>query len=284
MEIIIVDDGSSDNTREVLIPYLNLHSKIRYIYQDNRGTASARNTGIKSSSGDYIAFLDHDDIWLPQKTESQVGILERNPSLGLVYCNFYILDEEKGSVVDSPNRGCCRGKVYDKFLFRNYITTASQIMVRRECLGKIGYFNESLFGVDDYDFYIRASRYYEIEYIDQPLVKWRTHPLNTSKGIGKMEQNRIAMKEQILKQEELSSQQRVILKQGLRKDYFQMGYYYLDSHELKRGRSYFLKSLGYKSPLSCIYIMSSYLPTPIFKVIRNFKRRLSKYGHKLIPV
>ena len=80
-EIIIIDDGSSDNTKEVLTPYWD---KIRYFYQDNRGIPATRNRGIREAKGDYIAFLDSDDYWLPEKLERQIDYFEKNPHCGMV--------------------------------------------------------------------------------------------------------------------------------------------------------------------------------------------------------
>lgn len=283
MEIVIVDDGSTDNTKEVIQSYLILDRNIKYIYQNNGGTASARNTGIKFSSGEYIAFLDHDDIWLPQKTELQIKILDSDPSIGLVYCRFQIMDEDKGSVLEPPKRELCRGGVYEKFLVRCYINTASQVMIRKACIERVGYFDESLQIVDDYDFYIRVARHYKIEYLDQPLANWRIHRLNTSKAIEKMISNRIALRKKILKDPDLSKKQRLIVKQVLRRDYFELGYYYISSCELKSGRKYFLKSLRYKPLRSCIYLISSYLPIPAFKAVRELKQYIVRHPNK-VPV
>ena len=88
-ELVVVDDGSTDNTRELLKQY---GSQIKYIYQQNKDMTAARNTGINHSSGEYIAFLDSDDIWLANKLERQIVLLDQAPEVGLVYCWHYYID------------------------------------------------------------------------------------------------------------------------------------------------------------------------------------------------
>ena len=89
-EIIVVDDGSTDGTKKVLEP---LKNRIRYIYQENRGLPSAYNTGIKASKGEYIAFLDSDDLWLPEKLKLQKKYFDDNPAVGMVICNGYLFND-----------------------------------------------------------------------------------------------------------------------------------------------------------------------------------------------
>src|SRR4030042_587586 len=90
-EIIVVDDGSTDNTKEALKRY---SKNIFYIYQSNKGRSQARNTGLKVAKGDYIAFLDDDDIWVPHKLEKQVAFMDSNPNIGLVHTITEVIDEE----------------------------------------------------------------------------------------------------------------------------------------------------------------------------------------------
>ena len=96
-ELIVVDDGSTDDTREVVGSFND--SRIRYIYQENRGLPAARNTGIKASRGEYIAFLDSDDIWLTQNLELKVKSLDSHPDAGLVCSDGYNFDDATGAII-----------------------------------------------------------------------------------------------------------------------------------------------------------------------------------------
>jgi glycosyltransferase involved in cell wall biosynthesis len=101
-EIVVIDDGSIDNTVEVLKPY---EVRIRYIFQENKGPAAARNRGIAEANGDLIAFLDSDDVWLPEKLELQVPVLTENPKIGLVHSDFFLLDMKTGTELPSRRNG-----------------------------------------------------------------------------------------------------------------------------------------------------------------------------------
>lgn len=92
-EIIVVDDGSADNTKDLLHPYIESY-RITYIYKENGGASSARNVWIRASQGEYVALLDCDDLWLPEKLEFCVNVLDNKPEVGLVYTFFYRIDRK----------------------------------------------------------------------------------------------------------------------------------------------------------------------------------------------
>lgn len=167
IEIIVIDDGSLDKTKEVLKKYYN---KIRYLYQANSGPAAARNLGIRKSHGTYIAFLDADDVFMPEKIERQVRCLEENTSLGLVYCDA-CTSYEDGTKIGSINaeRRAYSGHVFDKLFLDCFILTPT-VMIRKECFNKIGYFNECLKRSEDYEFYLRIAKEYEIGYLNEVMV------------------------------------------------------------------------------------------------------------------
>ncbi|MBC8486006.1 MAG: glycosyltransferase [Bacteroidetes bacterium] len=171
-EIVVVDDGSTDNTREVLEQY---GDKITYIRQENQGVAIARNTGILNSENEYIAFLDSDDEWLPEKLELQISILEKNNDIGLVHTNdIQISEEGKILYIDTPNIKYLSGKISKYLLLRKASIKTSTVILRRKCLDKVGLFDPHLsrLGVEDRDLWIRFTKYYNAFYIDKPLVKY----------------------------------------------------------------------------------------------------------------
>jgi len=174
-ELVVVDDGSTDNTRELLKLY---GSQIKYIYQQNKDMTAARNTGIKNSSGEYIAFLDSDDIWLAHKLERQVALLDQAPEVGLVYCWHYYIDSagKRCQFYDNViGRSFESGsRVYEKLIENNVISGGgSTPVIQRKCLKKSGMFDESIPYSGDWDLWLRISMDYVIAVIPEPLACYR---------------------------------------------------------------------------------------------------------------
>lgn len=171
-EIIVIDDGSKDDTLNILMRYVE---KIKWKTQENKGQASAINKGIKMAKGKYIAYLDADDVCLPERFENQVKYLDEHPDVGLVYADFYQTDEN-GKI-----RRTVKSRPPDNFVLlqEDYIGR-STCMHKRECLDEVGLFDESITGDDDWDMWIRISEKFRMGYIDKPLVKYRVHKENIS--------------------------------------------------------------------------------------------------------
>ena len=171
-EIIVVDDGSTDNTEEVVKSFND--PRIRYIrHEKNRGGSAARNTGIRAARGEYIAFLDSDDEWLPEKLAKQLPVFEKDSTCGAVYTDLlYMLPD--GSVKLCQNYRP-EGWILKKLLSSNVVGTTSSVIVRRECFEKIGLFDESLPSCQDWDMWIRIAKRYSFRKIPEPLTKYRVH-------------------------------------------------------------------------------------------------------------
>lgn len=152
MEVIVVDDASSDETQEIVGEYPG----VRYIrLARNRGEAGARNAGIEASTGKYVTFLDDDDVWLPHKLSIQVPVLEANPEIGVVYSQNIIRDEDKD--VTWPDAGRApSGYVFEDFLKREFISM-NAVLVRREAFDKSGLFDEDLPTMTHYDMFLRLA-------------------------------------------------------------------------------------------------------------------------------
>ncbi len=174
-EIIVIDDGSTDGTRQIVAAY---GDRIKYIYQDNRGLAGARNTGILAAKGQYLAFLDADDVWLPDKLALEVKFLDTHPSVGLVYSNYTYFGSRP-----SPKRSgfesipLPRGYAL-KELFMDNPISSSAVLIRKECFEKVGLFDESLRQCEDLDMWLRISTCFEVDHIDVPLSGYRLHERN----------------------------------------------------------------------------------------------------------
>jgi glycosyltransferase involved in cell wall biosynthesis len=170
-ELIVVDDGSTDNTKEVVEKY---GSRVRYFYQENKGPGAARNLGIRQARGEYIAFLDSDDMWMPEKLERQVRLFEREPDVGLAGCGCYYVDE--GGTVRGAEQAPYTIDHKDMQVRCALVGSTDAAMARRVCFEEVGLFDESLLRCEDWDMWLRISKRYTVKCIRDPLVKIRVHP------------------------------------------------------------------------------------------------------------
>src|SRR5262249_38101592 len=150
VEIVVVDDGSNDDTAEVLACY---RDRVRYVYQDNRGPAAARNRGIAEANGELLAFLDADDQWHGEKLSKQAAVLAAKPEAGLVHSDVLYWDQLRDSKYRRTGaRPEFHGGCYSSFFWRNPVTL-STVLLRRACLRRVGCFDESIRrpSAEDYD-------------------------------------------------------------------------------------------------------------------------------------
>ena len=187
-QIIVVDDGSTDKTGMIvqeLAQGKDSPVPIQYIRQDNRGLSAARNTGIRASRSQYIAFLDADDLWEERKLKEQVAVFQSSgyEKLGVVYCDYSNIDRA-GVLIQFP---CLildpsvRGYVLERLLSGNFIASSgSGVLVRRECFDKVGMFDEDLPNCEDWDMWIRIAEVYDFDFAHQKLVRIRRHNTNMS--------------------------------------------------------------------------------------------------------
>jgi glycosyltransferase involved in cell wall biosynthesis len=172
-ELIVVDDGSTDDTPGVLKEFSDRAEIIR---QDNKGPAAARNRAIQRSRGELIAFIDSDDIWLPQKLEAQVAFLDDNPAIGMVHCDGWVVEEFKGLSELQPDATFYRkkkppfGDTAKSRIMKTAIVT-SHVVVRREVMDRVGLFPEDLLVHEDVDLFFRMLEAgVEIGFVEKPLV------------------------------------------------------------------------------------------------------------------
>jgi len=176
IEIIVVDDGSTDATKELLTPFLD---KITYIYQERSGIAKARNRGLEESTGEMIAFVDADDITGKMRIELQVKKMLENTKLGMVFCGCTYIDQNDGFL-----QGVGRFPEFNKNKFlgmmfeSNRILSISTTLIKRKALNDVGYFDESLPVLEDYDLWLRIGRKFKVSYVDLPVTRIRVHPEN----------------------------------------------------------------------------------------------------------
>ncbi len=177
-ELVIIDDGSTDSTGTIIKEYLGRKLPIIYQYQQNHGLGYSRNEALKRSCGKYIAFIDHDDIWLPAKLELQVAVFNSQPDTDFVYTNYYVTRDRHRAVKYGKHQP--DGLVFEKFL-HDYPVHVSTAMVRREAIDKLGsLFNPELHLTEEYDLFMRILYSGTAAYISQPLATYRYHQDMTS--------------------------------------------------------------------------------------------------------
>lgn len=209
IEVIIIDDGSSDNTRELIENTYASESRVRYVYQSNGGVAVARNHGIQLSRGEFMALLDSDDIWKPWKTEVQVQVLREHlevgmtwtdmeavdpngqliasrflrtmystyqwfPTAGSLFTSVYTLPSGLANQVGRNHLGQTHvGDIFSPMMMGNLVHT-STVLMRRTCLAQVGYFPENLRNAgEDYDFHLRTCHAGPVAFVDVSSIYYR---------------------------------------------------------------------------------------------------------------
>lgn len=190
-EIIIVDDGSTDDTRKALSSYT---TRVNVIYQSNSGPGAARNRAVAASRGELLAFLDADDLWLPGKLEAQVEFLSKHPDIGVAYHDWHVVDIDSPasaefvrcahqiqSNLSPPSSASDVRWLYNELLFESVLCTDT-VMMRRSLFDQLGKFDASLPQGQDYDLWLKASRRTQIGRLKEKfaVVRIRNRSISTT--------------------------------------------------------------------------------------------------------
>ena len=275
LEVIVVDDGSTDNTREILKKY---ECGITYIFQNNEGVSSARNHGLSIAKGELIAFLDSDDVWLPEKLESQFKIMQSEHSIGLVGCGAYIMDY-LGNV--EQERLAKNFKSYEEFLqqlsIRNIFRNPSCALVKMECFSRVGFFNEKLQFGEDWDMWLRIAKLYKVGFVERPLMKFRGHGFSKSYKKVKIIRSNITK----IIEGNLNGEERKIRRKAYSSLYTDLAIFCLNENRKLTSAMYALRALwSYPFKISIednkfSLLVRSILPEVLYRKIKSLKKNLS---------
>jgi len=276
LEIIMVDDGSTDDTAEIVKEFTDKYSNIKYFWKENGGVGAARNYGIARATGGYIALCDHDDLWLPDKLEKQMRLFT-NDRIGLVYTGCRTV-----SVADSEEKIIAvtvtyySGNCFDQLLRFNCIPTCSAV-IPIKVLDRVGGFHESMdmHGVDDKHLWLRIAHDYEVVALQEILSIRRVTGRNWSMNEAKMLHSAINCLDDIKSMYCNASNSHL----------FDMAYYEAYSHyarnlfvidDFGEARQAYLKAISFnrKQIFNYLRVAVTFLPVDVIRMVRELRKRL----------
>ncbi len=305
-EIIVIDDGSTDSTRQVIKPYLH---RIKYHFQENKGVASARNKGLELANGDYIAFLDSDDFWFPKNLEIKVGILKAHKNLGAVFSNFRMIDRtgviysngiikryssfnkkkyekvflaDRHISINKKNYKYFYGKIFFDLLLGNFILTSTTVF-KKKCVKEVGMFRSDLSTEEDYEYFLRFSKNYTIGYINLPVVNYRRHSnqLTDHHNVVQILSNVIEiLQPYYLERDKIFTKKLTHkIQRRFSNVYKNLGKAYLRQNKSRHARKSFKLSItaDKRNITSILYLILSCLPIEITYTIAYLKMKVSIY-------
>lgn len=182
-ELIVVDDCSTDRTGEKAAAMNDGRIKIIKLENNSGRPAVPRNTGIRIARGEYVSFLDHDDIWLPEKLAKQVAFMDANPDVFLLYSKCFV---RKGAdITEIAPANPKKGHIFNDLYLEYNLLPCSTVMMRNSRGSGLYFFNEDseLKAIEDYDLWLSIAYRNKISFIDEPLAIYRLHSKNTSYGV-----------------------------------------------------------------------------------------------------
>ena len=293
VEVIVVDDGSTDDTRSALQEF---ESSIRYVYQSNKGLPAALNTALRSSSAELVAILDADDLWERDKVAEQVAVFHAVSDVGLCYTNFVPFgakadyktgfDERDGALIRYPRKRVgpeaylivSQDLLADLLLIQG-LPKPSSVMFRRSCLNKVGLFDEKLTFCQDSQMWLRLAKYFPFAYVDRCLVRRRLrgNSLASSQSDRSYMLEHIQMLQNLENWIPLSAEEKSILKRLLSSYCFAAGYAEFSDGRLSAGRHHLQSSFSTHANLrSLIYLLMTFLPANFIRTLRLVKQQLSR--------
>jgi glycosyltransferase involved in cell wall biosynthesis len=269
IEVVVVNDGSTDETSAILSGY---GDRITVVEQQNRGISLARNEGIKRARGEFIAMLDHDDWWLPEKIERQVALFLADEGIDLVHSGVEFYDDARGAfgepLNDESKRSRLTGHCYEALLQENTIVNSS-VAVRASALQFAGCYNPMMErACEDYELWLRLARNGRFGYVPERLTVFRVHPKQRLQSWTSILSEEARLLESTISAEGLS--QCPTIRPRMSRLYDSLGTHHLDGGNRLLARESFARSLGWKWNARAAMLWTvSLLPNLVIRLLRH---------------
>lgn len=281
-EIIIINDGSQDRTLEVISNFKD--SRIQVFSFPNSGLAVSRNRGIAKATGKYIAFLDADDLWTPDKLQAQWQALQDNPEAAVAYSWTDYIDESS-QFLFSGRHTTLNGDVYPELLVYNFLENGSNPLVRKQALKEVGDFDASVNSAADHDMYLRLAACYPFACVSSPQILYRVSAQSMSANLNQQEQHSITLFEKAFKQAPKSLQ--YLKGQSFANVYKYLAWKALQGKPSRQkgiaGMNYILKYAKYQPAaykqikfILIMFIKSVIYTVPILQIMQNSRTKSKK--------
>ncbi len=251
IELIIVDDGSTDNSLEIAQKYRAIHpDKIKILTQKNQGPSKARNSGIRLAEGDLVAFIDSDDIWAPEKIELQLNMFKRYGNASFIYSGYYIVNKDGDITTEVQPDKRMKGNILEKLWTVENSISGGTLLVPKEKLVAVGCFDEDLKGGENLDLRIKLSKLGDVYYVDKPLYYYRKHGDNLTSQLSTMDEAHLQLINKHFSQN--NNYDELLFRRVMSEYYFNIGVNHFSNSNLHTAMPYFCKAI-IKTPYKIKY-------------------------------
>ncbi|MEK0290651.1 glycosyltransferase family 2 protein [Caldifermentibacillus hisashii] len=270
LELIIVDDNSEDNTKEIVEEYMKKDKRIKYIKHDvNKGGAAARNTGIFNATGDYIAFLDSDDEWYPKKLEKQIKVIQENNNIDLVFTAYKVMEKYSNKLIGyhKIKKNYRLSQLYKN----NFLGSTSSLLIKKQKLIEVNGFDDKLKSCQDWDLYLKCCDSSNFYVIDEPLLTQYYHGNRISNNNDAIIQGHKAIIKKILRILQRKKYPKMETNMILSELYLRMSKLYFKNNNFEQGKRFLFISMKLY-PLNIktlFYVINSLFGKKVFMYIYN---------------